>query len=323
MSILLTGGCGFIGSHCAVDLMNDGHEIVIVDNLSNSYLDAIHSITKLTSKSPIFYQLDITDQTKLNSVFVNHPIKTVIHFAGLKSVEESVGCPLTYYFNNIGGLLVLLEVMKKHHVKNIIFSSSATVYGCPTILPLTEEMEATFATSPYGSSKCMCEKILMDMSLTGHLKCILLRYFNPVGSREGLKETSRRPIFNLFPYLASVYHGITDELVIHGQNYDTRDGTAIRDYISVVDLANGHLKALKYFNQDFKYEVFNLGTGRGYTVLEIVRAFEKVFGYPVKKVIGPDRPGDVPSLYTDPSKAERLLGWRANTDLETIVRTYL
>lgn len=326
MSILLTGGCGFIGSHCALQLINCGYEIIIIDNLSNSYTDVIDNLQTLTTQTIIFYQIDINNRDELEKVFQNHAIISVIHLAAYKSVGESTSDPLKYYSNNVGGLLSLLYCMKSYGVKQLIFSSSATVYGDPIILPLTEESQVyNVGTCPYATSKCMNEQILKDISKTKDIKVICLRYFNPVGSHSSgmLKENPKGNINNLFPYIASIYQGKNKELIIYGKDYNSNDGTGIRDYIHVVDLAEGHVKALKYFDNDFNFIAFNLGTGFGYTVLEIVKMFAQTFGKEISYVFGSRRLGDVNALYTDCQKAKQLIDWEAKLTLEDMVKSYL
>lgn len=314
MSILITGGLGFIGSHTVVELLNDGYEIIIVDNLSNSSIDVKDKIRKITNKNFEFYDLDICDSYKLDQVFDHHNITTVIHFAAFKAVGESVSNPLKYYHNNISGLITLLRAMEKHGVKNIIYSSSATVYGNPTSLPLSEQSPLS-TINPYGTTKLMGEMILSDIK---NINVTILRYFNPVGAhKSGL--IGEKPVGvpnNLFPYILDVISEKLSGLKIFGSDYDTLDGTPVRDYIHVVDLAKGHVKALKSLNG---LKIYNLGTGRGYSVLEIVNAFNNVLTEPIKYELVGRRDGDSPSVYADSSLAHKELGWSCQCGLDEMI----
>lgn len=318
MKILVTGGAGYIGSHTCVELLNEGYEVVIVDNLSNSNEEAVRRIEKITGKCAAFYNADIQDAEALDTIFTEHAIDAVIHFAGLKAVGESVEKPLEYYKNNIAGTLVLCEVMKKHNCKNIIFSSSATVYGDPAFIPITEECPKGMCTNPYGWTKWMLEQILTDLNKADHeWNVILLRYFNPIGAHEsGLMGEDPKGIpNNLVPYVAKVAVGKLDCLGVFGNDYDTPDGTGVRDYIHVVDLARGHVKAIKKLADKDGVNIYNLGTGNGYSVLEVVAAFEKACGHPIKYEIKPRRAGDISTCYCDPAKAKNELGWEAEYDI--------
>ncbi len=323
MSILVTGGAGYIGSHTVVKLLNKGEDVIIVDNFVNSKPSAIEAIKKITNKKFQFYELDLRDKEGLNEVFdENKDITAVIHFAGLKAVGESVAKPIEYYDNNIYGTLVLLEVMKSHNVKKIIFSSSATVYGDPKEVPIKEDFPLS-ATNPYGQTKLMIERILNDVYVSDNeWSIILLRYFNPIGAHESglIGENPNGIPNNLMPYINQVALGKLDHLNVFGNDYPTPDGTGVRDYIHVVDLANGHLKALERAEKITGVEAYNLGTGKGYSVLDIVKNFEKATGQKIKYEITPRRPGDIAECYADPSKAEKYLGWKAEKDLEQMCK---
>ena len=323
MSILVTGGAGYIGSHTVVELLNKGEDVIIVDNFVNSKPSAIEAIKKITNKKFQFYELDLRDKEGLNEVFdENKDITAVIHFAGLKAVGESVAKPIEYYDNNIYGTLVLLEVMKAHNVKKIIFSSSATVYGDPKEVPIKEDFPLS-ATNPYGQTKLMIERILNDVYVSDNeWSIILLRYFNPIGAHESglIGENPNGIPNNLMPYINQVALGKLDHLNVFGNDYPTPDGTGVRDYIHVVDLANGHLKALERAEKITGVEAYNLGTGKGYSVLDIVKNFEKATGQKIKYEITPRRPGDIAECYADPSKAEKYLGWKAEKDLEQMCK---
>ena len=323
MSILVTGGAGYIGSHTVVELLNEGEDVIIVDNFVNSKPSAIEAIKKITNKKFQFYELDLRDKEGLNEVFdENKDITAVIHFAGLKAVGESVAKPIEYYDNNIYGTLVLLEVMKSHNVKKIIFSSSATVYGDPKEVPIKEDFPLS-ATNPYGQTKLMIERILNDVYVSDNeWSVILLRYFNPIGAHESglIGENPNGIPNNLMPYINQVALGKLDHLNVFGNDYPTPDGTGVRDYIHVVDLANGHLKALERAEKITGVEAYNLGTGKGYSVLDIVKNFEKATGQKIKYEITPRRPGDIAECYADPSKAEKYLGWKAEKDLEQMCK---
>ena len=323
MSILVTGGAGYIGSHTVVKLLNKGEDVIIVDNFVKSKPSEIYFIKKITNKKFQFYELDLRDKEVLNEVFdENKDITAVIHFAGLKAVGESVAKPIEYYDNNIYGTLVLLEVMKSHNVKKIIFSSSATVYGDPKEVPIKEDFPLS-ATNPYGQTKLMIERILNDVYVSDNeWSIILLRYFNPIGAHESglIGENPNGIPNNLMPYINQVALGKLDHLNVFGNDYPTPDGTGVRDYIHVVDLANGHLKALERAEKITGVEAYNLGTGKGYSVLDIVKNFEKATGQKIKYEITPRRPGDIAECYADPSKAEKYLGWKAEKDLEQMCK---
>lgn len=318
MSVLVTGGAGYIGSHTVVELLNEGENVIVVDNFVNSKPEALEAIKKITKKDFKFYELDLREKEKLTKVFEeNKDITSVIHFAGLKAVGESVQKPIEYYDNNIYGTLVLLEVMKEHNVKKIIFSSSATVYGKPKTVPIKEDFPLS-ATNPYGRTKLMIEEILEDVYVSDNTwSIILLRYFNPIGAHESglIGENPNGIPNNLMPYITQVALGKLDHLNVFGNDYPTHDGTGVRDYIHVVDLAKGHLKALKRADKMTGVEAYNLGTGNGYSVLDIVKNFEKVTGQKVKYEIAPRRPGDIDTCYADPSKAKEMLNWEAERDL--------
>ena len=318
MSVLVTGGAGYIGSHTVVELLNEGENVIVVDNFVNSKPEALDAIKKITKKDFKFYELDLREKEKLTKVFEeNKDITSVIHFAGLKAVGESVQKPIEYYDNNIYGTLVLLEVMKEHNVKKIIFSSSATVYGKPKTVPIKEDFPLS-ATNPYGRTKLMIEEILEDVYVSDNTwSIILLRYFNPIGAHESglIGENPNGIPNNLMPYITQVALGKLDHLNVFGNDYQTHDGTGVRDYIHVVDLAKGHLKALKRADKMTGVEAYNLGTGNGYSVLDIVKNFEKVTGQKVKYEIAPRRPGDIDVCYADPSKAKEMLNWEAERDL--------
>ena len=322
MSILVTGGAGFIGSHTVVELLQEGEDIVIVDNFVNSKPEVLDKIKEITKKDFKFYEVDLLYKEKLEKVFKENNIEAVIHFAGLKAVGESVEKPLEYYHNNITGTLILLELMKKYDCKKIIFSSSATVYGTPKEVPIKEDFPLS-TTNPYGSTKLMIEQILQDVCIADKNFCaILLRYFNPIGAHKcGLigEEPNGIPN-NLMPYINQVALGKLDHLNVFGNDYPTIDGTGVRDYIHVVDLAKGHVKALKKARKMTGAEAYNLGTGKGYSVLEIVKAFEDANGINIKYEIAPRRPGDIAECYADPSKAFKELGWKAEKELDEMCR---
>lgn len=321
MSILLTGGLGYIGSHVATELIHNNYKVIIVDNLSNSSKNVLDNIEKITSIRPLFYQCDIKDN--LNKIFNDNVIDTIIHLAGYKSVSESITNPLKYYENNVGGLLSLLRCMKKFNVKKLIFSSSATVYGNPESLPLTEESKVN-VLNPYGQSKLTSEIILKDCVIADNLSIISLRYFNPVGAHSSglIGEKSGT---NLFPVIMSVYKKNKKKLEIYGNDYDTKDKFAVRDYIHVVDLAKGHLKALENLNEDeqSKYEVYNLGTGKGYSVMEIVKAFEFHSGKTLPYILKPRREGDAAEVYADCKKAKENLKWETIYTLDNMIKDTL
>ncbi len=318
MKILVTGGAGYIGSHTVVELLGKGYEVVVMDNLSNSDEKVIGRIETITGKKVTFCKADVRDKAALGEVFSKHHIDWVIHFAGLKAVGESVEKPLEYYDNNIGSTLALLEVMKKHGCKKIVFSSSATVYGTPERLPLDEECRVGGTTNPYGTSKYMQELILKDIyAADPEWTVVLLRYFNPVGAHESglIGEDPKGIPNNLTPYVAKVAIGALKEVGVFGNDYPTPDGTGVRDYIHVVDLAKGHVAALEKLGKAGLY-VYNLGTGKGYSVLDVIHAFEKACGHPLPYVIKPRRAGDIAACYADPQKAERELGWRAEHGID-------
>lgn len=323
MSILVTGGAGYIGSHTVVELLNEGENVVIVDNFSNSKIEALEAIKKITGKEFKFYNIDIRNKEELNKVFEeNKDITAVIHFAALKAVGESVEKPIEYYDNNINGTITLVDVMRSNNVKKIIFSSSATVYGTPKTVPIKEDFPLS-ATNPYGQTKLMNEQILTDVYVSDNeWTVILLRYFNPIGAHEsGLIGESPNGIpNNLMPYINKVATGELDHLRVFGNDYPTPDGTGVRDYIHVVDLAKGHLKALKRAEKVTGVESYNLGTGKGYSVLDIVKNFEKATNQKIKYEITPRRPGDIAECYADPSKAKEILNWVAEKDLEQMCK---
>ena len=322
MSILVTGGAGFIGSHTSVELLDAGEEIVIVDDFINSKPEVLDKIKKITGKDFKFYEVNILDKEKLEVVFKENDIKEVIHFAGLKAVGESVEKPIEYYHNNITGTLVLLDLMKKYNCKKIVFSSSATVYGSPKTVPIKEDFPLS-TTNPYGSTKLMLEQILKDVCVSDKdFSAIILRYFNPIGAhKSGLigEEPNGIPN-NLMPYIAKVAAGQLDHLNVFGNDYPTKDGTGVRDYIHVVDLAKGHVKALEKARNSNGAIPYNLGTGNGYSVLEIVKAFEKANDLQVKYEIAPRRPGDIAECFADPNKAKEELNWVAERTLEDMCR---
>ena len=319
MKILVTGGAGYIGSHTCVELLNAGHEVVIVDNLCNSSEESVNRIEELTDKHTAFYEADLRDEVTLEWIFRQEsPIDAVIHFAGLKAVGESVRKPLEYYENNIGGTLTLCRKMSEHGCKRIVFSSSATVYGNPAFVPITEDCPKGTPTNPYGKTKSMLEDILTDLHTADpEWQVILLRYFNPIGAHESgrIGEDPNGIPKNLMPYIAQVAVGKLPELSVFGNDYDTHDGTGVRDYIHVVDLARGHVKALDKLMQNEGVKIYNLGTGIGYSVLDIVHAFEEASGVKIPYKIAPRRPGDIDTCYADPSLAEKELGWKAELDL--------
>ncbi len=351
MNILVTGGAGFIGSHTLIELIKSGHSPVVVDNLSNSSRESLRRVETITGQAVPFYNVDIRDREGFSRVFSLHGFDCCIHFADLKAVGESVVKPWEDYENNIGGTLVLLDVMRKHGCKNIIFSSSATVYGEPPMMPVTEDCPKGHCTNPYGQTKSMLEEILIDMH-TADVKMleemrgadengkagvdaefakakafkpwnvVLLRYFNPIGAHESglIGEDPNGIPNNLMPYITQVAVGKLDKLHIFGADYDTPDGTGVRDYIHVVDLARGHVKALQAIENNCGVAIYNLGTGKGYSVLELVHAFEKASGVKIPYVIEGRRPGDIAVCYSDPGKANRELGWKAEYGIEDMCR---
>lgn len=324
MSILVTGGAGFIGSHTAVELLNAGKEIVIIDDFSNSKPKSLEAIKKITGKDFKFYEMDYRDREKLEKVFEENKIDAVLNFAGFKAVGESVKKPIEYYMNNISGALVLLDVMRAHNCKKFIFSSSATVYGDPATVPITEEFPTGGTTNPYGTTKLFIEQILKDIYNSDNSWDIcILRYFNPVGAHESglIGEEPQGIPNNLMPYVARVAAGILPELSVFGNDYDTPDGTGVRDYIHVVDLAKGHVKALEKLDKEHEgLFIYNLGTGTGYSVLDMVKAFEKATGKEVKYKIAPRRSGDIAKCYADPAKAKIELGWVAEKNLDDMCK---
>ena len=324
MAILLPGGAGYIGSHTAVELLNSGKEIIIVDNFSNSKPEVLDKIKEITGKDFKFYELDYLDREKLEKVFEENQIDAVLNFAGYKAVGESVQKPLEYYTNNISGCLVLLETMKKYGVKKFIFSSSATVYGDPEIIPITEECKTGGTTNPYGTSKLFIEQILKDAYVSDNTWDIcILRYFNPVGAHESglIGEEPQGIPNNLMPYVARVAAGILEQLSVFGDDYDTPDGTGVRDYIHVVDLAKGHVAALEKLDKENKgLYIYNLGTGNGYSVLDMVKGFEKATGKKVPYKIAPRRPGDIATCYADPKKAKEELNWEATKGIDDMCK---
>ncbi len=322
MAILVTGGAGYIGSHTCVELLESGYEIVIVDNFSNSKPEALNRIKKITGKDFKFYEADILDKAALETIFNENNIDAVIHFAGLKAVGESVSVPLRYYHNNITGTLVLCDVMQSHGVKKMVFSSSATVYGDPASVPIKETFPL-HTTNPYGSTKMMIEDILRDLYVSDNEWSIaLLRYFNPIGAHKSglIGEDPNGIPNNLMPYIAQVAAGKLPCLSVFGNDYNTPDGTGVRDYIHVVDLAQGHLKALAKVLKDTGAEAYNLGTGNGYSVLDVVDAFEKENGVKVNLKITERRPGDIAECYADPTKAKNELGWEAKFGINEMCR---
>lgn len=322
MKILVTGGAGFIGSHAAVELLENGYEIVVVDNLSNSQIESIQRVKELTGKDFPFYEVDLLDAESLDTIFVNNGIDAVMHFAGLKAVGESVEMPLAYYHNNITGTLILCEAMKKHSVKNIVFSSSATVYGNPDRVPIDESFPLS-ATNPYGRTKLMIEEILRDLHVSDPTwRIAILRYFNPIGAHESgrIGENPTGIPNNLMPYITQVAIGKREQLQVFGNDYDTHDGTGVRDYIHVVDLVKGHLKALQYLEANEGIETFNLGTGTGYSVLDLVGSFSEVTSTEIPYKIVDRRPGDIGVCYANPDKAKTVLGWKAEKDLKEMCK---
>lgn len=319
MKILVTGGAGYIGSHTCVELLEAGYDVVVVDNLYNASEKSLERVKEITGKELAFYQADILDEEALDKIFEKEKVDAVIHFAGLKAVGESVAKPLEYYKNNITGTLILCDVMRKHNVKNIIFSSSATVYGDPAFIPITEECPKGTPTNPYGWTKSMIEQILTDFyTADKEWNVILLRYFNPIGAHKSGKigEDPKGIPNNLLPYVAQVAIGKLECLGVFGDDYDTPDGTGVRDYIHVVDLAKGHVKAIDKIRENPGVKIYNLGTGKGYSVLDIVKAFGKACGHDIPYVIKERRPGDIATCYSDASLAKKELGWEAEYGIE-------
>lgn len=319
MAILVTGGAGYIGSHTCVELLNAGYEVVVVDNLCNSSEEAVHRVEEITGKKIKFYEADLLNEMALKDIFNQESIDAVIHFAGLKAVGESVAKPLEYYHNNITGTLILCKVMREYQVKNIVFSSSATVYGNPAFIPITEECPKGTITNPYGQTKSMLEQVLTDLHTADpEWNVILLRYFNPIGANKSGKigEDPKGIPNNLVPYITQVAVGKLESLGVFGDDYETPDGTGVRDYIHVVDLALGHVKAIQKLEEKKGVSIYNLGTGKGYSVLEMVKAFEKASGKSIAYTIKPRRPGDIATCYADASKAKEELGWEATRGLD-------
>ncbi|MBT4034106.1 MAG: UDP-glucose 4-epimerase GalE [Candidatus Marinimicrobia bacterium] len=317
-TILVTGGAGYIGSHTVLELLSQGDEVIVVDNLSNSSRESLRRVEGLTGKSPVFYEIDLLDQESLSTPFLNHHIDAVIHFAGLKAVGESVEIPLKYYQNNLAGTLNLLEEMKANGVKRLVFSSSATVYGDPSSVPITEDFPVS-ATNPYGRSKLIIEEMLGDLYVSDkEWDIALLRYFNPVGAHSSgqIGEDPNGIPNNLMPYISQVAVGKLEKLSVYGDDYETTDGTGVRDYIHVVDLAQGHLKALNHLMIKPGLVTINLGTGQGYSVLEMVKAFESASGQAVAYQIVDRRAGDIAECYADTKKAADVLGWKAAKGLK-------
>ena len=319
MAILVTGGAGYIGSHTCVELLNAGYDVVVVDNLYNSSEKALQRVEQITGKKVKFYEVDLLDQPALKDVFDKETIESVIHFAGLKAVGESVHKPLEDYHNNITGTLILCDEMRKHGVKDIVFSSSATVYGDPAEIPITENCPKGEITNPYGRTKGMLEQILTDLhTADDEWNVVLLRYFNPIGAHESglIGEDPKGIPNNLVPYIAQVAVGKLEYLNVFGNDYDTPDGTGVRDYIHVVDLAKGHVKAVKKLTDKEGVSIYNLGTGVGYSVLDVLHAYEKACGKTLKYEIKPRRDGDVAVCYSDSAKAKKELGWVAEKGIE-------
>jgi UDP-glucose 4-epimerase len=320
--ILVTGGAGYIGSHTVVELLQAGHDVLVYDNFCNSSVESLKRVTKITGKDVTCVEGDVRDGELLERVFAENDISAVVHFAGLKAVGESVAKPLEYYENNFTGTMILLQVMAAHNVKRIVFSSSATVYGDPASVPIREDFPTGNTTNPYGTSKYMVERMLADLCLADpEWSAIVLRYFNPVGAHESglIGEDPNDIPNNLLPYIAQVAVGRLPQLSVYGDDYPTSDGTGVRDYIHVVDLALGHLAALEKLQAAKGFDAVNLGTGNGYSVLEMVRAFEQASGRPVPYQIVPRRPGDIAVCYADPAYARESLGWTAQRDLATMM----
>ena len=319
MAVLVTGGAGYIGSHTCVELINAGVDVVIVDNFYNCKKSSISRIRALVDRDFKYYECDIRDREGMDAIFKKEKIESVIHFAGLKAVGESVHKPIEYFDNNVNGTLVLLDVMRKHDCKKIVFSSSATVYGMNNVSPLTEDMTVGGVTNPYGRTKYMIECILQDLFVSdSEWSICLLRYFNPIGAHKSgtMGEDPNGIPNNLMPYITQVAIGKREKLNVWGNDYDTHDGTGVRDYIHVVDLALGHVKAVEKVEKEEGLFIYNLGTGKGYSVLDVVKAFEKASGVEIPYVIGPRRDGDIATCYSDPSKAFKELGWKAERDIE-------
>lgn len=323
MTILVTGGTGFIGSHTCVELLNAGYDVVIADNLYNSKELVVDRIEQITGKRPRFYNIDVTDKKAVNGLFEKEKIDAAIHFAGYKAVGESTRKPIEYYHNNLESTLVLTDAMRSHGCKKIIFSSSATVYGDPAFVPITEECPLGETTNPYGATKSMQERILTDIwKADNEWNVMLLRYFNPIGAHESglIGEDPKGIPNNLLPYVAQVALGKLEKVHVFGNDYDTPDGTGVRDYIHVVDLAKGHVKAIEGMEKLSGVNIFNLGTGHGYSVLDIIHAFSKACGKELPYVIDARRPGDIATCYCDPTKAKEVLGWVAEKNLDDMCR---
>jgi len=321
-TILVTGGAGYIGSHTTLLLLEAGYRVVVVDNLCNASEESLHRVEKLTGRSVEFYQADIRDVDALTNIFDKHNVHAVVHFAGLKAVGESTQIPIDYYENNVYGTLCLLNVMQAHNCRRIVFSSSATVYGDPASVPITEDFPLS-ATNPYGRSKLMVEEVLRDVAKTHHdWRVVLLRYFNPVGAHESgeIGEDPAGIPNNLMPFISQVAVGRREKLQVFGNDYPTPDGTGVRDYIHVMDLSDAHVKAVQKIDNLPNVVALNLGTGRGYSVLEMVEAFEKGSGKPIPYEIVERRPGDIAECWADPSLANQLLGWKTKRDLDDMIR---
>lgn len=323
MKILLTGGAGYIGSHTIIELYQKGYEVVVVDNFVNSCAESLKRVGEIVGQTIPFYEADVRDANALNRIFDENKIDAVIHFAGLKAVGESIQKPLEYYENNMNATFVLLNVMRNHNCKNIIFSSSATVYGNPAQIPITEECPKGHCTNPYGQTKSMLEEVLMDVHRADNLwNVVLLRYFNPIGAHKSgrIGENPKGIPNNLMPYITQTAVGLRKELGVFGNDYPTHDGTGVRDFIHVVDLAKAHVAAVDAIKNKCGLAIYNVGTGHGYSVLDVVKAFEKVNGVKVPYVIKERRPGDIATCYCDPSKANKELGWKAVYDIEDMCR---
>ncbi|CAM3808247.1 UDP-glucose 4-epimerase GalE [Avibacterium endocarditidis] len=323
MAILVTGGAGYIGSHTVVELLNTGKDVVVLDNLSNSSAKSLQRVEEITGKAVKFYQGDVLDRAMLQKIFAENQIDSVIHFAGLKAVGESVRKPIEYYMNNVTGSLVLVDEMRKAGVWNLVFSSSATVYGDPEIVPITEQCKVGGTTNPYGTSKLMVEQILTDVAKAeDKFSVTILRYFNPVGAHHSglIGEDPTGIPNNLLPYISQVAIGKLPQLSVFGSDYDTHDGTGVRDYIHVVDLAIGHLKALDRHQNDAGLHIYNLGTGTGYSVLDMVKAFEQANDIQIPYQLVARRPGDIATCYSDPSLAAKELGWKAERGLTEMMQ---
>lgn len=322
MTILVTGGTGYIGSHACVELLQAGYEVIIMDNLSNSKREVLRRIYAITGKRVPFYKADLLNETEMDAIFTAHPIKAVIHFAGLKAVGESVEQPLRYYRNNVSGTIILCQVMARHGVKQMVFSSSATVYGVPASVPISEDFP-TGTTNPYGRTKLMIEEILRDIQVADPAwRIALLRYFNPIGAHESgtMGEDPKGTPNNLMPYITQVAVGKLKQLSIFGDDYATHDGTGVRDYIHVKDLSLGHIKALEKLEHTTGVKAYNLGTGIGYSVLDLANTFQQTTGREIPRVIVPRRAGDIDACYADPSLAEKELGWKAVKTIKDMCR---